>query len=129
MEKPLAYFEDGGWKPSSTSHSSWLSKIWLLLIYCPTNPWLEVGINQIIAGEITGGKYYLPMRDNKYVTAGRKPKKSGINLGSLFIKDVSPVWEQDTFTGKIVAALRNEFDGHAVEQKQINTFQFKNKGE
>jgi 6-phosphogluconate dehydrogenase len=25
--------------------------------------------------------------------------------------------EQDTFSGKIVAALRNEFGGHAVEKK------------
>jgi 6-phosphogluconate dehydrogenase len=25
--------------------------------------------------------------------------------------------EQDTFSGKVVAALRNEFGGHAVEKK------------
>ena len=25
--------------------------------------------------------------------------------------------EEDTFTGKVVAALRNEFGGHAVERK------------
>ncbi|HRG80026.1 MAG TPA: 6-phosphogluconate dehydrogenase (decarboxylating), partial [Cyclobacteriaceae bacterium] len=26
--------------------------------------------------------------------------------------------QEDTFSGKIVAALRNEFGGHAVEKKQ-----------
>jgi hypothetical protein len=75
-------FEDGGWKISSTSNNSWLSKIYLNQFIARkilgwewdekgaradaahvewlTHPTLSVWSwsDQIIAGEISGSKYY-----------------------------------------------------------------------
>lgn len=78
----VCLFEDGGWKISSTSNNSWLSKIYLCQFIARqilglewgdkghaadsahvswlTHPQLSVWSwsDQIISGEITGSKYY-----------------------------------------------------------------------
>ncbi len=78
----VCLFEDGGWKISSTSNNSWLSKIYLCQFVARRLlglPWDEKGqradavhvkwlthetlsiwswSDQILAGEITGSKYY-----------------------------------------------------------------------
>jgi xylan 1,4-beta-xylosidase len=78
----VCLFEDGGWKISSTSNNSWLSKIYLCQFVARQLlglPWDEKGqradavhvkwlthetlsiwswSDQILAGEITGSKYY-----------------------------------------------------------------------
>ncbi|WP_379127533.1 glycoside hydrolase family 52 protein [Paenibacillus sp. sgz500958] len=82
MHKGVCLFEDGGWKISSTSNNSWLSKIYLCQFIAREIlglPWDESGreadrahvawlthpelsiwswSDQIISGEITGSKYY-----------------------------------------------------------------------
>ncbi|WP_085523012.1 glycoside hydrolase family 52 protein [Tuberibacillus sp. Marseille-P3662] len=81
LKEGVCLFEDGGWKISSTSHNSWLSKVYLsqfiareILKYDDkqgaradaahvkwlTHPELSVWSwsDQIISGEITGSKYY-----------------------------------------------------------------------
>jgi len=82
LVKGTCLFDDGGWKLSSTSNNSWLSKIYLCqfiarhLLGWPedeasaaadaahvrwlTHPTLSIWgwSDQIIAGEITGSKYY-----------------------------------------------------------------------
>lgn len=78
----VCLFEDGGWKISSTSNNSWLSKIYLCQFIARqilglewedkghaadsahvtwlTHPQLSIWSwsDQIISGEITGSKYY-----------------------------------------------------------------------
>jgi xylan 1,4-beta-xylosidase len=82
LRKGLCLFEDGGWKISSTSNNSWLSKVYLCQFIARqilgleweeegraadkahvewlTHPELSVWSwsDQIISGEITGSKYY-----------------------------------------------------------------------
>ncbi len=82
LRKGICLFEDGGWKISSTSHNSWLSKIYLsqfiarqilgwewdeegqkadaVHVEWLTHPTLSIWSwsDQIISGEITGSKYY-----------------------------------------------------------------------
>lgn len=78
----VCLFEDGGWKISSTSNNSWLSKVYLCQFIARqilgwewdekgakadaahvawlTHPTLSIWSwsDQIISGEITGSKYY-----------------------------------------------------------------------
>lgn len=82
LTKGVCLFEDGGWKISSTSNNSWLSKIYLCQFIARkilgyqwdeegaradaahvkwlTHPTLSIWSwsDQIISGEITGSKYY-----------------------------------------------------------------------
>ncbi|MEO3946959.1 glycoside hydrolase family 52 protein [Gorillibacterium sp. CAU 1737] len=82
LQEGVCLFPDGGWKISSTSSNSWLSKIYLCQFIARKLlglPWEEEGAkadrahvgwlthktlsvwswsDQIIAGEITGSKYY-----------------------------------------------------------------------
>ncbi|WLR60194.1 glycoside hydrolase family 52 protein [Guptibacillus hwajinpoensis] len=81
LKEGVCKFDDGGWKISSTSNNSWLSKVYLsqfiareILHYVDENgakadaahvKWLthpELSVwswsDQIISGEITGSKYY-----------------------------------------------------------------------
>lgn len=82
LRKGICLFEDGGWKISSTSNNSWLSKVYLCQFIARqilglewgaegqaadhahavwlTHPELSVWSwsDQIISGEITGSKYY-----------------------------------------------------------------------
>jgi hypothetical protein len=82
MREGVCLFADGGWKISSTSNNSWLSKIYLCQFVARKllgKPWDEQGhradaahvgwlthptlsiwswSDQIISGEITGSKYY-----------------------------------------------------------------------
>ncbi|SDK02448.1 glycoside hydrolase family 52 protein [Sediminibacillus albus] len=81
LKEGVCLFEDGGWKISSTSNNSWLSKIYLSQFIARhilkhddkngakadqahvkwlTHPQLSVWSwsDQIISGEITGSKYY-----------------------------------------------------------------------
>jgi hypothetical protein len=82
LKEGICLFEDGGWKISSTSNNSWLSKIYLsqfISRHILGLPWDEAGLkadrahvewlthpelsiwswsDQIISGEISGSKYY-----------------------------------------------------------------------
>lgn len=82
LKEGICLFEDGGWKISSTSNNSWLSKIYLsqfIARHILGLPWDEQGLkadrahvewlthpelsiwswsDQIISGEISGSKYY-----------------------------------------------------------------------
>ncbi|MCT8137111.1 beta-xylosidase [Anaerobacillus sp. CMMVII] len=82
LEEGICLFENGGWKISSTSNNSWLSKIYLsqfIARHILHLPWEEKGAkadaahvewlthptlsiwswsDQIISGEISGSKYY-----------------------------------------------------------------------
>lgn len=82
LKPGICLFEDGGWKLSSTSNNSWLSKIYLSQFIARTIlglPWDEQGQNadaahvawlthpelsywcwsdQIIAGKISASRYY-----------------------------------------------------------------------
>jgi hypothetical protein len=82
LQNGICLFDDGGWKLSSTSNNSWLSKIYLCQFVARkllglewdesgraadaahakwlTHPELSIWSwsDQIIAGEITGSKYY-----------------------------------------------------------------------
>jgi len=82
LRKGVCLFEDGGWKISSTSNNSWLSKVYLCQFIAReilgleweesgrtadeahvawlTHPELSIWSwsDQIISGEITGSKYY-----------------------------------------------------------------------
>ncbi|MBC8081198.1 MAG: beta-xylosidase, partial [Gorillibacterium sp.] len=82
LKPGICLFDDGGWKLSSTSNNSWLSKIYLCQFvarHILNLPWDEAGqladaahvkwlthpelsiwswSDQIISGHITGSKYY-----------------------------------------------------------------------